>query len=52
MVRDEEGATMTEYAILIALIAIVAFSGVQLFGINLQTLFRTFGTVVQGSTPS
>jgi pilus assembly protein Flp/PilA len=51
MIRDEEGATMTEYGILIALIAIVAFSGVQLFGINLQTLFRAFAATVQASTP-
>jgi Flp pilus assembly pilin Flp len=51
MIRDQEGATMTEYGILVALIAIVAFSGVQLFGINLAALFRAFATAVQGSTP-
>jgi pilus assembly protein Flp/PilA len=51
MIRDEEGATMTEYGILIMLIALVAFSGVQLFGVNLQTLFRTFAATVQGSMP-
>jgi pilus assembly protein Flp/PilA len=51
MIRDEEGATMTEYGILIALIALVAFSGIQLFGINLGTLFRTFATTVQASSP-
>lgn len=51
MIRDEEGATMTEYGILIMLIALVAFSGVQLFGINLQTLFRTFAATVQASSP-
>jgi Flp pilus assembly pilin Flp len=46
MFRDEEGATMTEYGILLALIALVAFSGVQLFGVNLATLFGTFATAV------
>ncbi|HLY02242.1 MAG TPA: Flp family type IVb pilin [Candidatus Cybelea sp.] len=51
MIRDEDGATMTEYGILIMLIALVAFSGVQLFGVNLLALFRTFATTVQGSTP-
>jgi pilus assembly protein Flp/PilA len=51
MFRDEEGATMTEYGILIALIALVAFSAVQLFGINLATLFGGFATVVHTSAP-
>jgi Flp pilus assembly pilin Flp len=51
MISDEEGATMTEYGILIMLIALVAFSGVQLLGVNLQTLFRGFATAVQGSMP-
>ena len=51
MIRDEEGATMTEYGILIMLIALVALSGVQLFGINLQALFRSFATTVQASSP-
>jgi pilus assembly protein Flp/PilA len=51
IIRDEEGATMTEYGILIALIALVAFSGVQLFGINLGTLFHGFAVTVQASAP-
>jgi Flp pilus assembly pilin Flp len=51
MIRDEEGATMTEYGILIALIALVAFAGVQLLGVNLATLYGTFATAVGGSTP-
>ena len=51
MIRDEEGATMVEYGILIALIALVAFSAVQLFGINLATLFGSFATIVHSSAP-
>jgi pilus assembly protein Flp/PilA len=51
MIRDEEGATMVEYGILIALIALVAFSAVQLFGINLGTLFSGFATIVHTSAP-
>jgi len=41
LVRDEEGATMVEYGLLIALIALVAFLAVQTLGINLQTFFTT-----------
>jgi pilus assembly protein Flp/PilA len=39
--RDEEGATMVEYGLLIALIAMVAFAGISLLGVNLQTLYTT-----------
>ena len=39
MIRDEEGATMVEYGLLVALIALVAIVGVTLLGKNLNTLF-------------
>jgi pilus assembly protein Flp/PilA len=35
----EEAATMVEYAIMIALIAIVCFAAVQILGGNTNTLF-------------
>ncbi len=41
MIRDEEGATMVEYGLLVALIALVAIVGVALLGTNLTTLFNT-----------
>jgi pilus assembly protein Flp/PilA len=41
MIRDEEGATMVEYGLLVALIALVAIVGVTLLGTNLNTLFST-----------
>jgi pilus assembly protein Flp/PilA len=41
MIRDEEGATMVEYGLLVALIAMVALAGVSALGINVQTLFTT-----------
>ncbi len=41
MIRDEEGATMVEYGLLLALIAMVALAAVQLIGTNLSTLFNT-----------
>jgi len=41
MIRDEEGATMVEYGLLVALIALVAIVGVTLLGGNLNSLFST-----------
>ena len=45
MIRDEEGATMVEYGLLLAFIAVVALVGVKLLGTGLNTLF----TNVSGS---
>jgi pilus assembly protein Flp/PilA len=41
MIQDEEGATMVEYGLLIALIALVAFAAIELLGSNLSALFST-----------
>jgi pilus assembly protein Flp/PilA len=41
LIRDEEGATMVEYGLVIALIALVAMTAVQMVGKNLSTLFTT-----------
>jgi pilus assembly protein Flp/PilA len=46
MIRDEEGATMVEYGLLVALIAIVALGAVTLIGKNLSTLFNTVATTL------
>lgn len=43
MIRDEEGATMVEYGLLVALIAMVALVGVQTLGTNISSLFNTVG---------
>ena len=37
--QDERGATMVEYGLMIALIAIVAFAAVTAFGISVNGLF-------------
>ena len=39
MIRDEEGATMVEYGLLVALIALVALAAVKSLGTGLSTLF-------------
>lgn len=38
-VRDERGATMLEYGLLVGLIAIVAIAGMTAFGGSINTMF-------------
>ena len=47
---QEKGATATEYALLVALIAIVIAVAVGFFGSQLSTFFHNIGTTVQGWT--
>ena len=46
MIRDEEGATMVEYGLLVALIALVALGAVQTLGTNLSSLFNAAGSSI------
>jgi len=46
MISDEEGATMVEYGLLVALIALVAFAAIKVLGTNLSSLFSTAATSV------
>lgn len=42
--RDDEGATMVEYGLIVAFIALVALAGVTIFGDKLSAFFdRTAG---------
>jgi pilus assembly protein Flp/PilA len=41
LLRDEEGATMVEYGLLVALIAMVALAAIMILGQNLSSLFNT-----------
>lgn len=43
MIRDEEGATMVEYGLLVALIALVALGAVKVVGTALSSLFTSVG---------
>jgi pilus assembly protein Flp/PilA len=43
MIRDEEGATMVEYGLLVALIALVALGAVTIVGTKLSALFTSVG---------
>jgi pilus assembly protein Flp/PilA len=46
MIRDEEGATMVEYGLLVALIALAALTAVAALGGNLSTLFGNVATSI------
>jgi pilus assembly protein Flp/PilA len=46
LARDEGGATLVEYALIVSLIAIVAIVGVKLVGTNVGTsLTNTAGSI-------
>ncbi len=46
LVRDEEAASMVEYGLLVALIAMVALVGVTTLGVSVNSLFNTVGNSV------
>lgn len=46
MIRDEEGASMVEYGLLVSLIAMVALVAVTALGQHLSTLYSTVATSV------
>jgi pilus assembly protein Flp/PilA len=45
-VKDEEAATMPEYALMIALIAVVCIAAVTAIGTNANTKFTSVGTAI------
>ena len=46
MLRDEEGATLVEYALIVALIAVVAIAAISLLGKNASgTLSTAAGSI-------
>lgn len=42
MLKDEKGATMVEYALMVAFIAMVAVAAVAALGTNLNAKFESF----------
>lgn len=44
--RDDEGATMVEYGLMVALIAIVCIAAVTLIGVNLSAIFNQIATAI------
>jgi pilus assembly protein Flp/PilA len=45
--RDEAGASLVEYALLVALIAVVCIVAVSLLGSNASTKFSSVGSAIQ-----
>jgi len=48
MLRNEKGQGLTEYALIIALIAIVAVAAVTLLGEQIETIFTDITTALGG----
>ncbi len=48
-VRDEEGATMVEYALLVALIAVVVIAGALFLGTEISDKFSEVGATLEGT---
>ena len=45
-IRDEKAATMVEYALMVALIAVVALVAVRLLGTNASSTFSSAGSAI------
>jgi pilus assembly protein Flp/PilA len=49
LMDDERGATAVEYALMVALIAVVIIAAVTLLGKNASTSFQSTATAIGGS---
>ena len=47
-IRDEEGASLVEYGLLVALIAVVAILAVTFVGREVDSQFQEVGTAING----
>jgi pilus assembly protein Flp/PilA len=47
--KDEEGASLVEYALLVALIAVVCILGVTYLGSTINTVLSNAGSHIAGS---
>ena len=48
-VKEERGASLVEYALLVALIAVVCIAAVSLLGDSASTKFSTIGSAISGA---
>ena len=48
-VREEEGATMVEYGLMVALIAVVCLVAVTALGVNVAAVFTSIAASVTGT---
>ncbi len=52
MLKDEKGATMVEYALMVALIAVVCIGAVTLIGTSAETKFNEVQSAITGAAPA
>jgi pilus assembly protein Flp/PilA len=45
-IKGEEGASLAEYGLLLALIAVVCITAITLLGTNVSTMFSQIGTSI------
>jgi pilus assembly protein Flp/PilA len=48
--NDEEGASLVEYVLMVALIAVVCIAAVTLLGQNAREKFNTTATAIKGAS--
>jgi len=46
LARGEEGATLAEYGLLLALIAVVCLAAIQLLGTQISAMFNALSTTI------
>jgi pilus assembly protein Flp/PilA len=49
MILDEEGATLVEYSLVVALIAVLCIVAISFLGGQIKSLFSTVGNSVSGA---
>ncbi len=49
--RDEEGAVLVEYALLVALIALACIAAITLLGNEIAALFERIAAILQAQPP-
>ena len=52
LIRKQEGATMVEYGLMVALIAVVCIGSVKALGLSIDSLFSVVQADVKSATPS
>ena len=50
--RDEEGAVLVEYALLVALIALACITAITLLGTEISALFTRIADILKAQPPS
>ncbi len=52
LASDEQAASMTEYALLLALVSVAVIGALQLLGASITGVFTTAGTELEAAIPA